>query len=185
MTFYNQIILKCLAARNASSSILWQANKRPDLILIILKYIEIIACIPAKGERYTQNKPRRCYPLSGLSLVYEVVWMVVSKINQATAPKLAIQDQLFLSMAILQNNHHTIIISYYNLFFRVLKHDSSCFLLSFNYHALIIIFTCEFVYVSDNMLFMFIWDKTLITKNRVIFHKKNALFCRIRCKNRA
>ncbi len=29
------------------------------LILIILKYIEIIACIPVKGERYKTNKPRR------------------------------------------------------------------------------------------------------------------------------
>ena len=172
MTFYNQIILKCRLRGACTSITLREANKRPDLILIILKYIEIIACIPVKGERYTQNKPRRCYPLSGLSLVYEVVWMVVSKINQATAPKIAIQDNFFLSKDILQNNHHTIIISYYNLFFRVLKHDSSCFLLSFNYHALIIIFTCEFVYISDNMLFMFIWDKMLITKNRVIFHKK-------------
>jgi hypothetical protein len=32
--------------------------------------------------------------------------------NKATVPKIAIQDCLFLSMEILQNNHHTIIVSY-------------------------------------------------------------------------
>ncbi len=38
-----------------------RGEQAAGLILIILKYIEIIACTPAKGERYTQNKPRRSF----------------------------------------------------------------------------------------------------------------------------
>lgn len=39
MTFYNQIILRLRTVKTATN--LREANKQPDLILIILKYIEI------------------------------------------------------------------------------------------------------------------------------------------------
>ncbi len=46
----------------------------------------------------------------------------------------------------------------------MLKHDSCCFLLSFYYHASIMLFTCKFIYMSDNMLFMFDGQKIAIGK---------------------
>ena len=55
-------------ARGLCSNYPATGEQAAGLILIILKYIEIIACIPAKGERYKQNKPRRRHSLSGLSL---------------------------------------------------------------------------------------------------------------------
>jgi len=56
-------------ARGLRSNYPARGEQAAGLILIILKYIEIVACTPAKGERYKQNKPRRCHSLSGLSLM--------------------------------------------------------------------------------------------------------------------
>jgi len=73
---------------------------------------------------------------------------------RATAPKLR-SNIIFISKDFSQNNHHTIIFRLYALFFNRLKHDSSCFKLSYYYHATIILSAYTFTHIADNMIFIF------------------------------
>ena len=74
--------------------------------------------------------------------------------SRATAPKLR-SNIIFISKDFSQNNHHTIIFCLYALFFNRLKHDSSCFKLSYYYHATIILSAYTFTHIADNMIFIF------------------------------
>lgn len=58
MTFYNQIILRLRTVKTATN--LREANKQPDLILIILKYIEIkvqVAFPLRRTKAYKKTSP--------------------------------------------------------------------------------------------------------------------------------